>query len=78
MVIKGVVGMDPAESSALLADLLHRATAERYVYSHRWTQGDLVVWDNLAILHTASPCDSSRHHRLLYRTSVRSAAPECR
>jgi taurine dioxygenase len=71
MVIKGIVGMDPEETRALLSDLLRWATAERYVHSHRWTQGDLVVWDNLATLHTASPCDSSRHHRLLYRTSVR-------
>ncbi|MFE5613632.1 TauD/TfdA family dioxygenase [Streptomyces sp. NPDC056524] len=37
---------------------------------HRWQQGGLVVWDNLATLHTASPCDSSRHRRLLYRAAV--------
>ncbi|MFE5628578.1 TauD/TfdA family dioxygenase [Streptomyces sp. NPDC056543] len=37
---------------------------------HRWQQGGLVVWDNLATLHTASPCDSSRHRRLLSRAAV--------
>lgn len=71
MVIREIVGLAAEESAKLLADLLQQATSSRYVYTHRWRQGDLVVWDNLATLHTASPCDSSRHHRLLYRTSVR-------
>ena len=70
MVISGIVGLAPEASSSLLSDLLERSTSSPYVYTHRWSQGDLVVWDNLATLHTASPCDSSRHHRLLYRTSV--------
>ncbi|MFF1797946.1 TauD/TfdA family dioxygenase [Kitasatospora sp. NPDC058263] len=34
-------------------------------------RGDLVVWDNRAVLHTASPCDSTRHRRLLVRATVR-------
>ncbi|MFF4205625.1 TauD/TfdA dioxygenase family protein [Streptomyces sp. NPDC001668] len=71
MVVKYIVGMDPDESRALLADLLAHTTSSPYVYTHRWRPGDLVVWDNLATLHTASPCDSSRHRRLLYRASVR-------
>lgn len=70
MVIRGIVGLAPEASTSLLSDLLERSTSSPYVYTHRWSQGDLVVWDNLATLHTASPCDSSRHHRLLYRTSV--------
>ena len=70
MVIKGIVGLAPERSVSLLSDLLEWSTSSSYVYVHRWSQGDLVVWDNLATLHTASPCDSSRHHRLLYRTSV--------
>ncbi|MEU9167663.1 TauD/TfdA family dioxygenase [Streptomyces sp. NPDC048420] len=71
MVISGIVGMDPADSARLIAELLAHATSSPYVYTHCWRQGDLVVWDNRATLHTASPCDSSRHHRLLYRTSIR-------
>jgi taurine dioxygenase len=70
MVIRSITGLPAEDSSSLLADLLRHATSPSYVYSHRWSQGDLVVWDNLAILHTASPCDSSRHRRLLYRAAV--------
>ncbi|MET9956402.1 TauD/TfdA family dioxygenase [Streptomyces sp. NPDC006339] len=71
MVISGITGLAENESRALLDELLQHTTSAPYVYSHRWKQGDLVVWDNLATLHTASPCDSSRHRRLLYRATVR-------
>lgn len=71
MVISGITTLTEQESRPLLEELLEHTTSAPYVYSHRWEQGDLVVWDNLATLHTASPCDSSRHRRLLYRAAVR-------
>lgn len=71
MVISGISTLAEQESRALMEELLEHTTNAPYVYSHRWEQGDLVVWDNLATLHTASPCDSSRHRRLLYRAAVR-------
>jgi taurine dioxygenase len=74
MVITGITGLPEDESRALLEELLEHTTSAPYVYSHRWKQGDLVVWDNLATLHTASPCDSSRNRRLLYRAAVRQPA----
>jgi taurine dioxygenase len=70
MVVEEIVDMDPAESAALLARLLDWTTQKRYVYRHPWAEGDLLVWDNLAVLHTASPCDHTREHRLLYRVAV--------
>ncbi|MEU1776691.1 TauD/TfdA family dioxygenase [Streptomyces sp. NPDC019922] len=74
MVIRCVTGLSEQDSRALVDDLLEHTTRAPYLYSHRWSQGDLVVWDNLATLHTASPCDSSRHPRLLYRAAVRQHA----
>ncbi|MER7933001.1 MULTISPECIES: TauD/TfdA family dioxygenase [unclassified Streptomyces] len=71
MVISGITTLADQASRTLLEELLEHTTSAPYVYSHRWEQGDLVVWDNLAALHTASPCDSSRHRRLLYRAAVR-------
>ncbi|MFF3394778.1 TauD/TfdA dioxygenase family protein [Streptomyces sp. NPDC002669] len=71
MVISGITTLAETESRALLDELLEHTTSAPYVHSHRWEQGDLVVWDNLATLHTASPCDSSLHRRLLYRVAVR-------
>ena len=52
-----VVGMDLDEGKALLADLLDRATQPDLVYSHRWSVGDTVIWDNNGVLHRAAPYD---------------------
>lgn len=71
MVVKHIDGLGDHDSRQLLTQLLAHTTSPQYLYSHRWHQGDLVVWDNRAVLHTASPCDSSRHQRLLYRAAIR-------
>jgi taurine dioxygenase len=70
MIVSGVVGLPDAESSELLGELHAHATADRYLYRHRWSVGDLVIWDNDATMHTRTACDHERHHRLLYRTTV--------
>jgi taurine dioxygenase len=74
MIVSGIEGMEPAESGPLLDELLAHATAPRYLYRHRWSVGDLVIWDNDATMHTRTACDSTRHQRLLYRTTVMPAS----
>ncbi|AFM18351.1 putative taurine catabolism dioxygenase [Mycolicibacterium chubuense NBB4] len=64
-----VVGMDRDEGEALLAGLLARATAPHLVYSHRWSVGDTVIWDNNGVLHRAAPYDPDSPREML-RTTV--------
>ncbi len=64
-----VVGMDLDEGRALLADLLDRATQRDLVYSHRWSVGDTVIWDNNGVLHRAAPYDRESPREML-RTTV--------
>ena len=70
MIIRAIVGMPPDQATALLEQLHAHAAAPQYVYSHQWQVGDLVIWDNRAVMHTASPCDHTRYQRKLYRTTV--------
>ena len=37
------------------------------VYAHGWELGDFVIWDNRVLLHAASPFDTRRHERFLFR-----------
>lgn len=74
-VISHIEGMDPPESKALLDALTAHTTQSRFVYSHVWRKGDLVMWDNRAVLHTASLFDHTRYQRLMYRTTVAGNAP---
>lgn len=62
-----VVGMPAAESDALLAGLLERATPPGSTYLHHWRVGDLVVWDNAGLLHRAHPYEPSSP-REMHRT----------
>jgi len=54
---EAVIGMDPDEGTALLADLLDRATTGDRVYRHEWAVGDMVIWDNCGVMHRACPYD---------------------
>lgn len=57
-----VIGMEQAESDALLAELMAWVTQPRFTYRHEWTVGDLLIWDNTGVLHRAEPypLDSGR------------------
>ena len=57
-----IVGVDRAESDALLKELIDWATQPRFVYRHEWKVGDLLIWDNTGVLHRAEPypLDSGR------------------
>lgn len=54
-----VEGMSDEEGAALLEDLMERATAPENVYSHTWTVGDMVIWDNRGVIHRAMPYDEN-------------------
>ncbi|MGE2835208.1 TauD/TfdA dioxygenase family protein [Mycobacterium sp. SMC-4] len=64
-----VVGMDLDEGRALLAELLDRATTPDKVYSHTWSVGDTVIWDNRGVLHRAAPYAEDSPREML-RTTV--------
>lgn len=74
-VISHIEGLDPATGAALIETLTAHMTQPRFVYSHHWHKGDLVMWDNRAVLHTASLFDHTRYQRLMYRTTVAGNAP---
>lgn len=64
-----IVGMDRAEGRALLAELLAHATTPDKVYSHKWSVGDTVIWDNQGVLHRAAPYEPNSPRHML-RTTV--------
>ena len=56
----GIPGMDRPTSDALLEKLLDDACRPPRVYTHRWTVGDTVVWDNRCVMHRAHPYDKDQ------------------
>src|SRR5215468_8280653 len=46
-------GMADAESAELLRFLFAHQEQEKYSHSHRWTEGDVLMWDNIGTVHNA-------------------------
>ena len=47
----GIVGWPVPEARLFLRDLIEHATQREFVYSHKWSVGDLVMWDNRRTMH---------------------------
>ncbi|MBI1416804.1 MAG: TauD/TfdA family dioxygenase [Limimaricola sp.] len=50
-----VDGYEEAEGEALLEELTAFCTQPRFVYSHTWAVGDVLLWDQRAVLHRGTP-----------------------
>lgn len=60
-----IVGWPLPEGRALLRELTEHATQPERVYTHKWRQYDLVVWDNRVTMHRGKryPADQPRDIR---------------
>ena len=67
---RDVLGMSDAEGRALLEELNRFATEPEFVYSHKWRDGDVVIWDNRSTMHRATPFPEDKYRRDMRRTSV--------
>ncbi len=68
-------GMDVDAGRAMLAELVEFASADRFVYRHRWQANDLVVWDNRSTLHRLRPYDIANQARVMQRITVAGREP---
>ncbi len=68
-----LVGYEPGpdgEGAALLYRLMHHYTKPDFTYAHYWNKGDLVIYDNRSLIHSATWYDAENHERVMWRTTV--------
>ena len=63
-------GMNDSESQNLLDEIYEYIDNESHVYSHIWKPYDLIMWDNRAVLHRATPIKGKVEKRLMVRTTI--------
>lgn len=68
-----ILGMPVADGRLIILDLIEHATQPKFVHAHRWTKGDLVIWDNRCTMHRARPFDTTKV-RDLRRVTTRDVA----
>jgi taurine dioxygenase len=73
--VSHIDGLPADESEALIEALMAHATQPRFVFSYRWQQGDLLMWDNRSTNHRATPYDTSAERRVIHRTVVLGDVP---
>jgi alpha-ketoglutarate-dependent 2,4-dichlorophenoxyacetate dioxygenase len=65
-----IIGMPTAEARILIGELVEHATQPRFVYTHHWRNGDLLIWDNRCTMHRARPFDETKYERDMRRATV--------
>jgi len=67
--------MTEEESKPLIDYLISEATRPENVYRHRWSEGDLVMWDNRCAMHYAVRDYDESMPRLMHRTTAAGDRP---
>jgi len=73
--IKRFLGLAPVASAKLVDELTKHSTKKKYVYRHRWRQGDLVMWDNRSVMHKVDVNYDITQLRLLHRIILEGDRP---
>lgn len=70
-----VEGMEYQEGRALIEELNELIVTDDLVYSHSWTPGECMVWDNRCLLHRAMPFDTAAEIRVMRRCTTLGEMP---
>jgi taurine dioxygenase len=62
--------LDQAESDRVLAMLFEHQLQDKYIYTHSWTERDVLMWDHIGTLHNAIPDYSADEPRMMLRCQV--------
>ena len=65
-----IVGLELAESEALLDELWSYVSRPEFAWEHAWRVGDLVLWDNRCTMHRRDPFDAGSR-RIMHRTQIK-------
>ncbi len=63
-------GMDPQESGELLDFLFRHQDRAEYLHAHHWTEGDVLMWDNIGTIHNAVADYLPEEPRFMLRVQV--------
>jgi taurine dioxygenase len=62
--------LDQAESDRVLAILFRHQLQDKFIYTHTWTERDVLMWDHIGTLHNAIPDYRADEPRLMLRCQV--------
>ena len=72
---ESIVGMSYVDGRALIEELNLLAVHADLTYEHRWTAGELILWDNRCVMHRATSYDPATQRRVIRRCTVLGEVP---
>ncbi|NML05765.1 TauD/TfdA family dioxygenase [Sphingomonas sp. G-3-2-10] len=69
-----VLNVEAMKSAQVLIGLREWCTRDEFSYSHEWSVGDLVIWDNTGTMHRAEAYDPACN-RMMHRTKLEGEEP---
>jgi taurine dioxygenase len=73
--VENITGMDPEESQDFLDEIMAAIERPPFIYKHEWRLGDVLIWDNRAALHIATPNYDLNQRRVLHRIILEGDRP---
>jgi taurine dioxygenase len=67
--------MDYEDGRALIEELNAMAVHADLIYAHRWSPGQLILWDNRCVMHRATEYDPATQRRVIRRCTVLGEVP---
>ena len=65
-----IIGLELEESENLLNEIWEHATQEKFTWTQKWEKGDLLMWNNLNVLHKRDAFDPNTR-RVMHRTQIK-------
>ena len=62
-------GVDREQGDSLLRELVEHVARPEFTYLHKWREGDMILWDNWRLMHSA-PGIRPGEKRLIHRTTI--------
>ena len=65
-----ILELDDAGSQEVMRRLWAHATQPKFVWTHKWALGDLLIWDNRAVMHHRTQVDPNQA-RVMHRALIK-------
>jgi taurine dioxygenase len=65
----GLVGLSYEENQRVMKALFEFAEQPKYMYTHFWDEGDMIIWDNRSLVHKGSKAKPGEYSRM-YRIGI--------
>ena len=72
--VKEIKDVESKFSQETLSSLYKHSSDESYIYRHKWSKGDLIVWDNRSVQHFAEH-GYGDNERTMYRLTTSGSKP---